>query len=401
MKKKLLFLIMMALPTWLMAQETKIPTWKKFAIVTTDGVNLRKEPNAQSPKLMSYWSGLDSEDAKIQWQTPQTPKSFEAFHLEKDQCYPIIETKGEWVKLWIADVGEFFPVYRDVWIMKKFVTEAPCQPLIDKVLNNTFSSEGMGFYHRYKGGTVLHPSYGFMDEVGIECGFMAGEYCAVFPDLMSIGLEYDESLATYRLNDNMLTYGKKYARFVGNDGDMPLFDPAKISEETALQLFKNTQKEKNYTVMYNIYGKLVTYHMSATNYPHELMTPTTPVSSQTPSTVTTQSSSDVYEDVVEQAPTFNGDLKAFLAQNVKYPKKAMENGVQGRVMVQFIVETNGSISNVKVVRSVDPELDAEALRVVKKMPKWTPGMQKGKAVRVRFTLPISFRLASTTRGKTN
>lgn len=153
--------------------------------------------------------------------------------------------------------------------------------------------------------------------------------------------------------------------------------------------------------MYNIYGKLVTYHMSATNYPHELMTPTAPVSSQTPSAVTTQSSSDVYEDVVEQAPTFNGDLKAFLAQNVKYPKKAMENGVQGRVLVSFIVETNGSISNVKVVRSVDPELDTEALRVVKKMPKWTPGMQKGKAVRVRFTLPISFRLASTTGGKTN
>ena len=131
--------------------------------------------------------------------------------------------------------------------------------------------------------------------------------------------------------------------------------------------------------------------MSATNYPHELMTPTAPVSSQTPSAVTTQSSSDVYEDVVEQAPTFNGDLKAFLSQNVKYPKKAMENGVQGRVLVSFIVETNGSISNVKVVRSVDPELDAEALRVVKKMPKWIPGMQKGKAVRVRFTLPISFR----------
>jgi TonB family protein len=82
----------------------------------------------------------------------------------------------------------------------------------------------------------------------------------------------------------------------------------------------------------------------------------------------------------------------FLQRNVKYPKEAQEQGKQGRVVVQFVVNKDGSISNDTVVRSVDPLLDAEAIRVVRSMPNWTPGKQKGQAVRVRFTLPVTFRL---------
>ena len=100
-------------------------------------------------------------------------------------------------------------------------------------------------------------------------------------------------------------------------------------------------------------------------------------------------------EVVDEMPSFTGGqgaLMQFLANNVKYPTVAFENGVQGRVLVGFIVERDGSLSNVKVERSVDPALDKEAVRVVKAMPKWQPGKKNGSAVRVKFTVPITFRM---------
>lgn len=100
-------------------------------------------------------------------------------------------------------------------------------------------------------------------------------------------------------------------------------------------------------------------------------------------------------DVVEQMPSFPGGpnaLNQYLSNNVKYPVVAQENGVQGRVVVSFVVERDGSITDVKVVRSVDPSLDREASRVVSSMPKWIPGKQNGSPVRVKYNVPVSFKL---------
>lgn len=100
-------------------------------------------------------------------------------------------------------------------------------------------------------------------------------------------------------------------------------------------------------------------------------------------------------DVVEENPSFPGGqaaLMQWLNENIKYPVIAAENGIQGRVIVQFVVSKTGSISDVRVVRGVDPSLDKEAVRVVNNMPNWTPGRQNGTTVNVRFTLPVTFRL---------
>jgi protein TonB len=100
-------------------------------------------------------------------------------------------------------------------------------------------------------------------------------------------------------------------------------------------------------------------------------------------------------DVVEQMPSFPGGpsaLMQYLSSNIKYPVVAEENGVQGRVVCTFVVEKDGSITDVRVVKSVDPSLDKEAVRVVKSMPKWIPGKQNGSAVRVKYTVPVTFRL---------
>ena len=99
--------------------------------------------------------------------------------------------------------------------------------------------------------------------------------------------------------------------------------------------------------------------------------------------------------VAEQMPEFPGGMKEllkFLQDNLKYPENAMKNNVQGRVIVQFVVEKDGTLTEFKVAHSVDPDLDAEALRVLQTMPKWKPGMQRGEVVRVKFTVPVSFKL---------
>lgn len=104
----------------------------------------------------------------------------------------------------------------------------------------------------------------------------------------------------------------------------------------------------------------------------------------------------VYMDVEEQAE-FPGGLQGlmkWLGKTIKYPPKAQKNKVEGKVVVHFIIEKDGSISEVEIIESVDPDLDKEALRIVKKMPKWKPGKLNGNPVRTYFTLPVNFRLES-------
>ena len=99
--------------------------------------------------------------------------------------------------------------------------------------------------------------------------------------------------------------------------------------------------------------------------------------------------------VVEEMPEFPGGMAEcmkWLSKNIKYPTISQENGVQGRVIIQFVVNRDGSIVDAQVARGVDPYLDKEALRVVGLMPKWKPGKQRGKEVRVKYTLPVMFRL---------
>ncbi len=119
------------------------------------------------------------------------------------------------------------------------------------------------------------------------------------------------------------------------------------------------------------------------------------VAAPPPTTATKPEVSNKVFDVVEEMPSFPGGqaaLMSFLSSNIKYPVVAQENGVQGRVIVGFVVERDGSITDVKVMRSVDPSLDREAQRVVRAMPRWKPGKQNGSAVRVKYTVPVVFRL---------
>lgn len=109
-----------------------------------------------------------------------------------------------------------------------------------------------------------------------------------------------------------------------------------------------------------------------------------------------QKDQDVVFMVVEEMPEFPGGTQGlfqYLSENVKYPVIAQENGIQGRVVCRFIVNTDGSITDIEVLRSGgDPSLDKEAVRVISSMPNWKPGKHKGKPVRVRYSVPVSFKL---------
>ena len=101
---------------------------------------------------------------------------------------------------------------------------------------------------------------------------------------------------------------------------------------------------------------------------------------------------DCIPETMPQFPGGLGVMMKYLAANIKYPASAVKAKKQGRVIVTFIVQKDGSVSHAKIAKSVDPELDAEALRIVKGMPKWTPGTQNGKPVNVKYTLPVNFSL---------
>lgn len=109
---------------------------------------------------------------------------------------------------------------------------------------------------------------------------------------------------------------------------------------------------------------------------------------------TPQSTPDDVFIVVENMPQFSqGNTHEWIAKNIKYPAGAIEKKIEGKVYIQFVIEKDGSLSNFKIIRGADPILDQEALRVVKQMPNWKPGKQRGKAVRVAYTLPVSFKLS--------
>lgn len=155
----------------------------------------------------------------------------------------------------------------------------------------------------------------------------------------------------------------------GKDGNMYVISKDAKGEVTGILVIKKDAKGKMFVNS------------------HDLTAP-----ARTPNT---KRDGDVVFDVVEEMPSFPGGMEGmmtFMMKNMKYPADAQKNKVQGRVMLTFIVNKDGSLKDIKVVRSVYPSLDEEAIRVVKAMPKWTPGKQNGKPVNVRFTVPIVFRL---------
>lgn len=126
------------------------------------------------------------------------------------------------------------------------------------------------------------------------------------------------------------------------------------------------------------------------------------IANQTKAQNLNSTSQDKVFIAIEQQPKYPGGEQAlfkYLAQNIKYPKNARENGISGTVYIQFVVEKDGTIEEVKVLRGIGFGCDEEAIRVVKSMPKWKPGLQRGKPVRVSYNIPINFSFGTNKKPK--
>lgn len=102
---------------------------------------------------------------------------------------------------------------------------------------------------------------------------------------------------------------------------------------------------------------------------------------------------DTIYTVVEEMPEFDGDIIKYLSENINYPDSARLNGIEGKVFISFVVEKDGSISNVEILKGTNDLLDKEAIRVIENMPNWKNGLQNGKSVRVQYAIPINFKLS--------
>ncbi|MEA4983698.1 MAG: M56 family metallopeptidase, partial [Paludibacter sp.] len=186
-----------------------------------------------------------------------------------------------------------------------------------------------------------------------------------------------------------------------------------MQNKTSETIMHNESEQKNANSANNLDELTVVGYAVAQDKPDNQIAPpkaTTPTSnvetelqkeiSSPPATI--QPSDEVVFMVVEKMPEYpggNSELFKYLAQSIKYPVDAQESGTQGKVICQFVVGKDGNISDVEVIRSVAPSIDTEAMRVIKAMPAWTPGEQKGKNVSVRYTLPINFKLDGDKKNK--
>ena len=217
------------------------------------------------------------------------------------------------------------------------------------------------------------------------------EYEFVLPQKPDLNMEYpknvriDDAVQTYKA----LSYDGSYA-FIYNDKHCGYYDVPYELRSGFGSSVRDLQKENS-----SLYWKRVKEIMANIDkYWAKHSSSSVSNGGYTPQSQRTSGGGKVY-DAVEQMPQYPGGIGAlmqYLSSHIKYPAEAEANGIEGRVICTFIVEKDGSITDIKVSRSVDPSLDQEAVRVIGSMPAWTPGRQNGEVCRVKFTLPVTFKL---------
>ena len=195
---------------------------------------------------------------------------------------------------------------------------------------------------------------------------------------------------TYQYHLLALSFPKAAATIYNNFNVLPL--------KKRIQMMNKQRTRQGWKLKYLLFIPLAA--LLGTACTNETEQTTAPEPSQEKATeqslsISIATESTATKDIVEQMPEYPGGIPAmmeFIKDNIKYPESLKESAIQGRVIVQFVISETGEIGDVKVMRSIDPALDAEAVRVVKSMPRWKPGVQDGKTVSVKYTMPFMFRL---------
>jgi len=234
------------------------------------------------------------------------------------------------------------------------------------------------------------------DNQVIESGYDAKDYQY---HLIRLAYQTPEINLTNNFNVSPL---KKRITMMNQKNAENMISSAKQAEKTPVAPEKTVYKAEKPTASSDLDELVVVGYTSSTEQQTNQAAPPPAPAPPTPPPPPPAENEDVVFMVVEKMPVFPGgdaELFTYLSTNIRYPAEARETKSEGRVICTFVIEKDGSINEVEVVKSVSPSLDEEAVRVISAMPNWTPGEQRGQQVRVKYTLPINFKLGEKTDGK--
>ena len=371
-----------------------MPKILKYITPKNGRVNIRKAPSTSAATMVRACEP-ETDNCWYEWSNERTPGS---------DCINVYFEPNEVLAV-VGESGDFYQVFEswglEAYIAKSVVKEITPDPMNIKAVAN--ESEFSVFESGPYKDIVICNDEDMLNGDGLLMGRIVGNTIVLNQAFGGEGeidiYSTDEDLFMSE-SGHRLAYNSKYALQAkdawGND-----FNKLNISSLSSKQqedLMKwlgiRPTTPNDYCAVYACFGGRFQRVLEC-DVKHKLVKPVALPPASNVRTSSTSGNNDEAMVMVEVQPQFPGGqqgLMSYLSSAVKYPSKARKSGIQGRVIVKFIVEKDGSISNASIQRSADPLLDEEALRVINAMPRWTPGMQKGKPVRVNFSMPITFRL---------
>jgi TonB family C-terminal domain len=350
------------------------------AYVTGDEINLRKLPSAKSPRLCFQQEAEDYEGTGAAvWSDMPVTQGCErrSAKLYKTNVIPVVQAADGWVQTIYSNMTP--------WVKENYCQIASLQQvrpgMSDRFDNRPLSIRTGGAYENWcacywddeMGGT------------GIYLGRVVGKI-AVLPLLLNCYPVFDANVKGITVADGDIRYG--YDAYV--DNGRPVINLDKLSDSDFYKLLTLAEPSQEEQVFYAFDETIFRESICPDGYTGKIRVEKIEIPEFRES-----QEGKVYE-VAEVAPSFPGGpvaMMQWLGQNIKYPDYAQYKKIQGRVLVKFVVRSDGSIDKVQIAKSVEESLDKEAARLVKAMPEWNPGMIGGKPVDVWFTLPISFKLS--------
>lgn len=409
-----------------------VPECPTFFKVETEGLNMRKRPDAGSAKLMVWYSDAGSyetytryffsDENRGRYKADDITGAFtETVHPKRGDLLPVTEDCGEWLRVEMLDNE----VCVNAYVMKKFGTIINVTDMGQDTFcpsKSTFDIDG-NLLPTTNAGTIHRPSGMYKDlKFNLTIDQNSSSDTPFYATLRFPFILGGKYLAVETANIQVIpTTGQRrpevfWDKEYGMDDEVFYTTNLKISASRGDGMYQNVAEsllgmpEVEFgrmldSLLFNTSGNpleiwIRSQHSSYEELPVNMQYSSYPKHSQTftfaatEDITSTTEGDDIYTEV-EQAPSFPGGndaLARYLRNNLKYPTIAVENKIKGKVIVGFVVERDGSVSKVRIVRGVDPSLDKEAARVVRAMPKWSPGIQKGRTVRVKYTLPITFNL---------
>lgn len=376
----------------------RVPKFTGAVRVTTGDVNLRKAPSASSPRLVNDWpeedEGGDSRPETL-WSDANLLRGYERVPVYgvEGQVLPALGQSDGWTHI-LAD-GYYGLYLTPAWIKDSFIDRYSLEPF------PAVSGEWEKLFVRadgvYKDFCMMFYSSEVMYAAGLAIGYVSGNV-AVLPLDAHYAYSYNPnarglSLTKDEYGSNCIVFGPDCSVIIGEDSRVP--DLNKLTDAQVWEII--SQAEPNYfeLVLYraaNQYGGL--FLQTEENLPAGILETRT-VRIPRPQPAASASSGAGSSSAADREAEFPGGLAGlmkWLGAHQKYPEMAQLQKIQGRVVVQFVIEADGTISDAKIIRSADPLLDGEALRVIKAMPKWNPAVAGGRPIKSIYTLPITFKL---------